>query len=393
MDFKKILSSFDAVENGTSEGSVEKQKQTGSMLAILESFNRAESGESIKEGGMKDAVTDMQERLHDFAREIQKGMHGYDSVVDELNDMFDEVVDMGDPIVMNAFKVLRTLEPEDFGEGEGGGPNRASMVAQDAMDMIDGSDDSDYDHLPKIGEGRMKDSVIHDSETMSKEEFAKKHGKEMADEYYESVDEAEVNEAAKTVVLGAEDRGITVSVDGMPKGWASEPKELAQLLGANDVDENTAIMHSSDVDFASEQGFDDDDGAHEFIDAALKMMGINESTVKQSAELEEAIMVSAEGDEAAQLLSILKLAGMPAPAPAMPAPMEPEMEPEMDMQDEYSNSPDEVEQDVDAVIASGDDLHREKDQYAASANGDNPMKAFEGKFKSILDEILAEDEK
>jgi len=103
-------------------------------------------------------------------------------------------------------------------------------------------------------------------------------------------------------------------------------------------------------------------------------------------ELEEAIMVSAEGDEAAQLLSILQLAGMPAPAPAP-------MEPEMEMQDEYSNSPDEVEQDVDAVIASGDDLHREKEQFAAAADGDNPMKAFEGKFKSIMDELLAEEEK
>ena len=81
---------------------------------------------------------------------------------------------------------------------------------------------------------------------------------------------------------------------------------------------------------------------------------------------------------------------MPAPAPA---PMEPEMGPEMDMQDEYSNSPEEFEQDVDAVIASGDDMHREKDQYAATQDGDNPMKAFEGKFKSIMDELLAEDEK
>ena len=115
-----------------------------------------------------------------------------------------------------------------------------------------------------------------------------------------------------------------------------------------------------------------------------------EEAVDEEAEeeLEEAIMVSAEGDEAAQLLSILQLAGMPAPAP-MAAPMEPEME----MQDEYSNSPDEVEQDVDAVIASGDDLHREKEQFAAAADGDNPMKAFEGKFKSIMDELLAEEEK
>lgn len=42
----------------------------------------------------------------------------------------------------------------------------------------------------KTNEGRMKDTVIHDSETMSKEEFAKKHGKELADEMYESVNES-----------------------------------------------------------------------------------------------------------------------------------------------------------------------------------------------------------
>jgi len=124
----------------------------------------------MEEGGMKDAVTDMQEQLHDFAQEIQKGMHSYDNVVDELNDMFDEVKDMGDPIVTNAFKVLRSLEPEDFGEGEGGGPNRASMVAQDAMDMIDGSDDSDYDHLPNLeGYANEPDEKYDDHEVMIKD--------------------------------------------------------------------------------------------------------------------------------------------------------------------------------------------------------------------------------
>jgi len=40
-----------------------------------------------------------------------------------------------------------------------------------------------------VTEGRMSDQIIGDSETMSKEEFAKKYGKEMADEYYESVSE------------------------------------------------------------------------------------------------------------------------------------------------------------------------------------------------------------
>jgi len=40
-----------------------------------------------------------------------------------------------------------------------------------------------------VSEGRMSDQIIGDSETMSKAEFAKKYGKEMADEYYESVKE------------------------------------------------------------------------------------------------------------------------------------------------------------------------------------------------------------
>jgi len=117
---------------------------------------------------------------------------------------------------------------------------------------------------------------------------------------------------------------------------------------------------------------DGDDDEDEKVDESLE-------------DLEEAVMVSAEGDEAAELLAILQNAGMAAPQlPAMP-------EPEMEMQDEYSNSPDEVEMDLDAVIASGDDLHREKNQFAAAADGDNPMKAFEGRLQSILDEILAED--
>ena len=316
MDLRKILASFDAVENNTntSASAVAKKKETGSILAILESFNRVENDESesvaeskmadmmiaasemskeefakaypafakdyeklrkqqmadeesleeaimvsaegdeaaqllsilqlagmqppapaalpmrtdmerlrdivdgpkalpmpeeeMEEGKFKDQVIELQDALHNFAEEIQKGMHTYDDVIDELNGMFDDVEASEDKALMNAFKTLRTLEPEDFGEGEGGGPNRASSVAQDAMDMIDGDDDSDYPHL--------------------------------------------------------------------------------------------------------------------------------------------------EG---------------------------------------YDNEPDEFEQDVDSVIASGDDLHREKRMYKAAQPGDNPMRAFEGKFKSILDELLAEDEK
>jgi hypothetical protein len=229
MDFKKILASFDAVENDTSASSVEKKRQAGSMLAILESFNRVE----------------------------------------------------------------------------------AEAVEETAEETLD--------------ESKMADMMIAASE-MSKEEFAKEY-----------------------------------------PGFAKDYEKLRKRQMEEESVEESA---EEELEVVAEE---------------------TEEEVEESAEeeLEEAIMVSAEGDEAAQLLSILQLAGMKAPEPAMPAPMEPEME----MQDEYSNSPDEVEQDVDAVIASGDDLHREKGQYAAAARGDNPMKAFEGKFKSILDELLAEEEK
>lgn len=130
---------------------------------------------------------------------------------------------------------------------------------------------------------------------------------------------------------------------------------------------------------------------------SMKKAVADKEDAKESVEeeLEEAIMVSAEGDEAESLLQILKLSGMPTPpAPAaMPAIAAPAADldtMDIEMQDEYSNSPDEFEQDVNAVIANGTDLHREKGQYPAAARGDNPMNAFEGKFKAILADLLKE---
>lgn len=288
MDFKKLLSSFDAVEGGTSENAIDMKKETGSMLAILESFDNAADADVEP---AVEAVGEPASPIYDLINEI--GSHQI--VLDEL------------------IRYLDVDQIEDF---------VSDFRRHHDMDM---------------NEGKMSDKMIDDAETMSKEEFAKKHGKEKADEYFESVNEAKPD-------------FLDIDKDGDKK---------------------------------------------ESMKKAAKDKEDKEETNEAAEEIEEAIMVSAEGSEAAELLSILKLSGMsaeepaPAPAPALPAPMEPEME----MQDEYSNSPDEMEQDVDAVIASGDDLNREKDQYAASADGDNPMAAFEGKFEAMLNELLAEDEK
>jgi hypothetical protein len=84
--------------------------------------------------------------------------------------------------------------------GANGQPVKVEEAVQDhtVEDMMEAYNAFKTDAIEEnseVTEGRMSDQVIHDSETMTKEEFAKKHGKEMADEYYESVNEATVMEA------------------------------------------------------------------------------------------------------------------------------------------------------------------------------------------------------
>ena len=46
--------------------------------------------------------------------------------------------------------------------------------------------------------------------------------------------------------------------------------------------------------------------------------------------------------------------------------------------EDYANAPDEEYKAIDDVINSGDDLHRSKDAYAATQDGDNPMAVEDG---------------
>ena len=54
--------------------------------------------------------------------------------------------------------------------------------------------DSGGKFLVQLGEGKVKDQMVDDSETMSKKDFIKKYGKEMADDLYEEEDEDEEEE-------------------------------------------------------------------------------------------------------------------------------------------------------------------------------------------------------
>jgi len=164
-----------------------------------------------------------------LAQELQTGKNARDAIHDlaltfaaQHNKSYDAYMRMSDALTAR----MHTLELDgsastdivpadtmnepmaDMGDEMGGEPEMMTDPMGD-MEMDTPADDEmpsdgdmdDYaavmDNEPEaeemgesaVSEGRMKESVIDDSEKMSKEEFAKKHGKELADEMYESVDE------------------------------------------------------------------------------------------------------------------------------------------------------------------------------------------------------------
>ena len=113
-------------------------------------------------------------------------------------------------------------------------------------------------------------------------------------------------------------------------------------------------------------------------------MSINTS---MNSDGTKSVSVNATGNQADALAQILKMAGLAAhqsvhgggemsaaepKAIVIQAGPEEQVEEERDI--EYANTPDEEVENVDAIIHQGDDLNREKEQYAGMAKaGDNPM--------------------
>ena len=74
------------------------------------------------------------------------------------------------------------------------------------------------------------------------------------------------------VFFGAEDAQITVSIENEVVGAADNASDLAKLLCAHNVTQADELFCSSDVDFASEEGFATDDAAHTIIEEALEII-------------------------------------------------------------------------------------------------------------------------
>ena len=78
----------------------------------------------------------------------------------------------------------------------------------------------------------------------------------------------------KFVFFNAVDACVQLTVDDTVVGAADTVDALVELLLRADVRATDRIMHSSDMDFASEEGFATDDAAHELLEAAFEASGL-----------------------------------------------------------------------------------------------------------------------
>jgi len=128
---------------------------------------------------------------------------------------------------------------------------------------------------------------------------------------------------------------------------------------------------------------------------------MNVST-NMSSDGTKSVNISAQGDRADELLQMLKMAGMRPHDDHSVMMSEPEVimisgDQMMDeeRETEYANTPEEEYQTVDSIIRQGNDLNREKRQYADKPRlGDNPMaeSMLDNDLNDILESILIRDD-
>ena len=76
------------------------------------------------------------------------------------------------------------------------------------------------------------------------------------------------------VFFNANDAHVKVTVNDTVVGYADTVGGLVELFLQNNLTHNDTFMHSSDVDFASEEGFASDDAAHELIEEAMEQAAL-----------------------------------------------------------------------------------------------------------------------
>jgi hypothetical protein len=190
--------------------------------------------------------------------------------------------------------------------------------------------------------------------------------------------------------------GVAKAREGDPYTWVSARFE-ADIDGTTDVKvplgevghddtlnelARLAGLSESRVDECGDMGMDQRDT-------------INVST-NMSSDGTKSVNISAQGDKAEELLSMLKLAGMgSSDRPAMMVIGNDEEMMDEERETEYANTPEEEYQSVASITRQGNDLNREKRQYADKPKlGDNPMAeevSLEEQFEELYNSVLVRE--
>lgn len=77
-----------------------------------------------------------------------------------------------------------------------------------------------------------------------------------------------------TVFFNATNATVKVTVNDAVIGYADDAAGLVEMFLRANVTSKDTFLHSSDVDFASEEGFATDDCAHAMIEQAMHDAGL-----------------------------------------------------------------------------------------------------------------------
>ena len=191
------------------------QDDTGDLMKDLgmddEEGDMDDEGE---EGDVEDRVEDLEDALDDLKAEFEKMMAG--------DDEGDDMDDMGD----------------DEGEEE---PEEAFAFEATDEEVEEAADE-------EVEEGAHKREVTADMEKMSKAEFAKKHGKEMADDMYEAEKSAgeQMREYVEKVSATMGDNGAnTKSATAGKNDMGGTASNIAQSKDEKGVEANKGNLQGS----------------------------------------------------------------------------------------------------------------------------------------------------
>jgi len=185
--------------------------------------------------------------------------------------------------------------------------------------------------------------------------------------------------------------GVAKARDGDPYQWVANQfyNDIIRDLG-NDMNETVEQPVADDTlnELARLAGLSES-RVDECGDMGMDQRDTFNVSTNMSSDGTKSVNISAQGEKAEELLSMLKLAGMGgSDRPAMVVVDRDEEMMDEQRETEYVNTPNEEYQSIDSIIHQGNDLNREKRQYADKPKlGDNPM-AEEITMEADLEEML-----